>query len=184
MEKTVRNIILALTLLFCFNGKVQAQRRIKMKVIVQDNKQVLKLKLRCKKGDLASFSDNFKWTLNRFDTANVIAPNEIYLPEFHSSALYFMNDSSAYFYEYDERSGGIDSSQYAKVLDLTEGYSFYEFLSGNKKRVYKYEIPIWINPNILNSNPSKAAFYLRVKFDQNEKIKEEIIFDSCRIIYR
>ena len=137
-------------------------------------------------GVLTYFSDSFIWAYNSFDTTNInrIAQNQIYLPEYHSSALFLINDSSAYLYEYDEKSKGIDSLRYVQLQDLTGGYSFYDFISGNRKKVYRYEIPIWINPNIIITKPRKAAFYLRVKFDQGEILKEEILFDECEINYR
>ncbi|MFT5824496.1 MAG: hypothetical protein ACI8ZM_005764 [Crocinitomix sp.] len=186
MKNTFRNIILVFSVFCCCHGTTYAQRKIKMKVIIEDSTQILKMKVHCKKGDLIYFSDSFIWASNRFDTTNIdrIAQSQIYLPEFYSSALYLMNDSKAYLYDYDQRSEGIDSLHYAQLLDLTDGYSFYGFISGNSKRVYRYKIPIWINPNILNTKPTKAAFYLRVKFDQGEILKEEILFDKCEIIYR
>lgn len=169
-----------------YHGNAHSQRRIKIKVVIENNSQTLDLKVHCKKGDLINFSDNFKWAINPIDTSNIdrISISRISLPKYEASALFIYNDSVAFQYEYDEMSSGLDSLKFAYLEEITKGYHSYAFIAGNSKKNYHYEIPIWINPKILETKPTHASFHLRVIYDQMKISKEEILNDECKIIYR
>lgn len=163
-----------------------AQRKLKVDVIIENHSQYLILTYKGQKGDIFYLSKDFANSNRRLDTTQLsdIEQKKTYLPQYYNSALYILNDTSAYLYQYDEESNGIDSTDYRLIEKYIEDKGYYYAGGGNSKKKYKYKIPIWINPKILATKPEEAIFYLKVKFDQQSVTKEIVLFDTCKIKYR
>ena len=186
-EVQIMRYLVILVILFQLTSvSTFGQRKLKVEVIIHDDSQCLLLNYQGEKGDVIYLSEDFAYSNIRFDTTQLkdIEQKSTFLPQFSNSALYILNDTSAYLYEYDEESNGIDSTDYEIVQTYIEDKGYYYAGGGNNKRNYKYKIPIWIAPKILSTNPKEAVFYLKVRFDQQSVTKEVVLFDMCKIEYR